>query len=146
MVIDNASNCKFMGSMIMEEFPHIMQSPCAAHCLNIMVEDIGKLNWVKEVLRVARRLVNFVTKKPKFLAMCRTVKDLELVKFSSIQFAMMFLVLEWLVKKVHRTLRQMVVSNAWFEWTDLGTQEARDVDTYVLSHDFRNAQTIITDL
>jgi len=75
VVIDNASNCKFMGSMIMEEFPHILQSPCAAHYLDIMVEDIGKFNWVKEMLRVARRLVNFVTKKPKFLAMCRTVKD-----------------------------------------------------------------------
>ncbi len=49
VVIDNASNCKFMGSMIMEDFPHIMQSPCVTHCLDIMVEDIGKLNWVKEV-------------------------------------------------------------------------------------------------
>jgi hypothetical protein len=49
--------------------------------------------------------------------------------------------------KVHRTLGQMVVSNAWFEWADSGTQEARDFETYVLSHDFwKNAQAIITDL
>jgi hypothetical protein len=123
-----------------------MQSPCAAHCLDIMVEDIGKLNWVKEVLGVAKRLVKFVTKNPQVLAMYRTIKDLELVKFSSIWFAMMFLVLGWLVK-VHRTLRQMVISNAWFKWTNLGTQEACDFETYVLSHDFwKNAQVITTDL
>jgi hypothetical protein len=50
VVTNNASNCKLMGSMIIEEFPHIVWSPCATHCLDLMVEDIGKLNWVKEVL------------------------------------------------------------------------------------------------
>jgi hypothetical protein len=90
--------------------------------------------------------VKFVTKKPQVLAMYRAIKDLELVKFSSIQFAMMFLVLGWLVK-VHRTLRQMAISNARSKWTDLGTQEAHDFETYVLSHDFwKNAQIIIMDL
>jgi hypothetical protein len=108
-----------------------------------MVEDIGKLNWVKEVLGVARRLVEFLTKKTEGYGI---VKDLGLVKFSPTYFAMMFLVLEWSVK-VHRTLRQMVVSNAWFEWIDSRTQEARDFETYVLSHDFwKNAQAIVTDL
>ncbi len=78
--------------------------------------------------------------------MYRIAKDLGLVKFSSIHFATMFLVVERLVK-VHRTLGQMVVSNAWFEWTNSGTQEAHDFETYVFSHDFwKNAQTIVTNL
>ncbi len=38
--------------------------------------------------------------------------------------------------KVHRTLRKMVVSNAWSEWIDSGTQEARDFEFYVFFHDF----------
>jgi hypothetical protein len=63
VVTNNVNNCKFMGSMIKEEFPHIMWSPCATHSLDLMVEDTGKLNWVKEVLGVVRRLVKFVTKK-----------------------------------------------------------------------------------
>jgi hypothetical protein len=58
-----------------------------------MFEDIGKLNWVKEVLGVAKRLVKFVIKKPKVLTMYRIAKDLEVVKFSSTRFAMMFLVM-----------------------------------------------------
>jgi hypothetical protein len=49
--------------------------------------------------------------------------------------------------KVLRTLRQTVVSNAWFEWTDLRTQEVCDFETYVFSHDFwKNAQTIVMNL
>jgi len=112
VVTNNVTNCKLMGSLIIKEFPHIVWSPCATHYLDLMVEDIGKLNWVKEVLGMARRLVKFV--------MYKIAKNLGLVKFSSIHFAMMFLVLERLVK-VHRTLGQMVVSNAWFEWTNSGT-------------------------
>ncbi len=50
---------------------------------------------------MVRRLMKFVTKKPKVLAMYKTIKDLELVKYSSTRFAMIFLVLEQLVK-VHR--------------------------------------------
>jgi hypothetical protein len=92
---------------------------------------------------MAKRLVKFVTKKPKVLAMYRIAKDLGLVKFSSIHFATMFLVVERLVK-VHRTLGQMVVSNAWFKWTDSRTQEVRDFEIYVFSHGFwKNAQIIV---
>jgi hypothetical protein len=64
-VIDNASNYKLMGSMITKEFPHIVWIPCATQYLDFMVEDIGKFNWVKKLLGVARRLVKFVTKKIK---------------------------------------------------------------------------------
>ncbi len=63
VTIDNASNCKLIGSMITKEFPHILWTLCATHYVDLMVEGIGKLNSVKEVLGVARRLVKFVTKK-----------------------------------------------------------------------------------
>jgi hypothetical protein len=47
MVTNNATNYKFMGPMITKEFPPIVQSPCVAHYLDIMVENIGKLNSVE---------------------------------------------------------------------------------------------------
>ncbi len=62
LVTKNASNCKLMGSMITEEFPNIVWSPCVAHCLDLMVEDIGKLNWVKEVLGVARNSTKLLSR------------------------------------------------------------------------------------
>jgi hypothetical protein len=36
--------------------------PFVENCLDFMVEDIEKLDWAKEVLRVARSLVKFSTK------------------------------------------------------------------------------------
>ncbi len=66
VIIDNASNCKLMGSMITEEFPNIVWSPCVAHCLDLMVEDIGKLNWVKEVLGAARNSTKYTLKNIRY--------------------------------------------------------------------------------
>ncbi len=66
VVIDNASNCKLMDSMIIEEFSHIVWSPCATHCLDLMGEDIGKLNWVKEVLGMARNSTKYTLKNIRY--------------------------------------------------------------------------------
>ncbi|KAH7430584.1 hypothetical protein KP509_08G004800 [Ceratopteris richardii] len=40
VVTDNASNCASMGRKL-EEFPSIVWSPCASHCLDLLMEDIG---------------------------------------------------------------------------------------------------------
>jgi len=46
MVIDNATNYVVAGKLLMEEFPSIFWSPCAAHCINLILQDIGILQSV----------------------------------------------------------------------------------------------------
>ncbi len=65
VVIDNASNCKLMGRIIIVEYTHIVWSFCVTHQLDLMVEDNGKLNWVKKMLNIARSMGTFVTKSPR---------------------------------------------------------------------------------
>jgi len=80
------------------------------------------------------------------LAMYRTFEELYFLEFSNTHFVMMFIVLKWLVK-VHKTSKQMVVSNAWFKWNDFGTQKFHIFKNYVLSHDFwKNVQKIVINL
>jgi len=43
MVTDNAANYVVAGKLLMEEFPSIFWSLCAAHCINLILQDIGKL-------------------------------------------------------------------------------------------------------
>ena len=50
VVTDNASNCKAMGTMVEAEFPRIVWTPCVAHCLDLLMEDIGRLPWVQLVV------------------------------------------------------------------------------------------------
>ena len=37
MVTDNTANYVAAGRLLMEEFPSIFWSPCAAHCINLIL-------------------------------------------------------------------------------------------------------------
>lgn len=43
-------NCKNIGRMVMAKYPHIQWTPCAAHSLDLLIEDIAGLTWVTEIL------------------------------------------------------------------------------------------------
>ncbi len=82
VIIDNDFNCKTMGDLVMRDYLSIVWTPCATHCLELLIENIAKLPWIKDVIIKAKHIVNFMSKKPKVLAIYRTFKDLELLKFS----------------------------------------------------------------
>jgi hypothetical protein len=82
VITHNASNYKAMGDLVMKDYLSIVWTLSAAHCLNLLIEDIAKLPWIKDVITKAKHIVNFMTKKPKVLAIYITFKDLELLKFS----------------------------------------------------------------
>jgi len=43
MVTDNAANYVDASKLSVEEFPSIFWSPCAVHCINLILQDVGKL-------------------------------------------------------------------------------------------------------
>ena len=47
-ITDNASNYVAARRMLEEKHPTIWWTPCAAHCLELMLEDIGKIKLVKK--------------------------------------------------------------------------------------------------
>lgn len=51
-----------------------------AHCLDLLLEDIGKQKWVAEVAVVARKLVLFLSNHHMTLAIYRKHSNLELLK------------------------------------------------------------------
>ncbi|XP_058749530.1 uncharacterized protein LOC131622511 [Vicia villosa] len=61
IVTDIAVNYVATGKLLEKEFPKLFWSPCAAHCINLMLQDMGKLEetkyrWKrsgKEILRLA---------------------------------------------------------------------------------------------
>jgi hypothetical protein len=55
------------------QYPHNMSNPCVTHCFDFIIEDIERLDWVKEELSCARN-DDICHKKPKVLAMYRTLE------------------------------------------------------------------------
>lgn len=43
MVADNGSNYKAAGRLLCEKYPSISWSPCASHCINLILKDIGEM-------------------------------------------------------------------------------------------------------
>ncbi|KAM0927618.1 hypothetical protein ACQ4PT_002748 [Festuca glaucescens] len=54
VVTDNGANYKAAGKILMERIPTLYWSPCACHCLDLMLEDIGKLKAFKKPIARGR--------------------------------------------------------------------------------------------
>ncbi|WZZ77530.1 hypothetical protein YC2023_098102 [Brassica napus] len=57
LVTDNAPNYKASGRLLAERYPNISWSPCAAHCMNLILEDVGNMPNVKEKRQGWREII-----------------------------------------------------------------------------------------
>ena len=60
IVINNASNYKEAGLAISKKYREITWVPCAAHSLNLLLKDIGKMSFIQQTLLDASHVVTFV--------------------------------------------------------------------------------------
>jgi hypothetical protein len=60
IVTDNAANYVAAGRKLEQEFPTLYWSPCAAHCINLMLQDMGKLEEVSEAVSHASKVTKFI--------------------------------------------------------------------------------------
>ena len=59
IVTDDGSTFVKAGKLLMKKFSFYW-TPCAAHCIDLMFEDIEKIPSVVEVIRNARKISNFI--------------------------------------------------------------------------------------
>ncbi|CAN1319745.1 hypothetical protein LINPERPRIM_LOCUS31383 [Linum perenne] len=60
VVTDNASNYLKCGKVIHMTYPHIYWTPCAAHCINLILKDIAAMPHVSELFAKASKISVFV--------------------------------------------------------------------------------------
>ncbi|XP_024543458.1 uncharacterized protein LOC112350815 [Selaginella moellendorffii] len=96
VIIDNASNCVSMGEHMREEFPFILHNQCVCHVLDLLLEDIGKFDWVSKIVNDCEKIVKFITEKPMLLALFRKFCSRELMKPAKTRFAYIFLMVSQL--------------------------------------------------
>jgi len=65
VITNNASNYKTMGDLVMKDYPSFVWIPCATPYLDILIANITKLPWVKDVITKVKHIVNFMINKPK---------------------------------------------------------------------------------
>ncbi|XP_028094883.1 uncharacterized protein LOC114294889 [Camellia sinensis] len=81
VITDDASNYVNVGSRLMEKRKKLYWTPCAAHCIDLMLEDIGKLKVCDQTLSLSRQVVKFIYGHCWVLSMMRSfTKNSELLR------------------------------------------------------------------
>eukprot|EP00267_Zea_mays_P043214 XP_020395281.1 uncharacterized protein LOC111589220 [Zea mays] len=127
------------GKLLMDRIPTLFWSPCAAHCLDLMLEDIGNLKEFKKPIARARRVTTFIYRHGRILAAMREkTGGADLVRPAATRFATSFLTLKSLYK--HKdALKALFASTAWTDNRLSKTSAGLDVYNIVFSTQFWNS-------
>jgi hypothetical protein len=60
IITDNGANFKATGRILVDRMPHLFWTPCAAHCLDLMLEDIGKIKDFSTCINMAKKVSRFI--------------------------------------------------------------------------------------
>jgi len=60
VIIDNVVNYVVARRMIMEKYPSLYWSPCATHYIDLMLKDMGKLSWIKEIIDSTQSVTKYI--------------------------------------------------------------------------------------
>jgi len=100
IVIDEAS-FKVVDHLLMEKRKHLFWSPCATHCIDLMLEDIGSMKSVKETLDV-KLITSFIYNSFKVVNLMKQfTKDRDLLRPGITRFAIEFIAIESLLRYEH---------------------------------------------
>ncbi|GJW83476.1 hypothetical protein Tco_0156621 [Tanacetum coccineum] len=114
-ITDNGSNFKVAGVILEEQHPKLFWTPCAAHCVNLMIGDIGeKIPKIKSALSDARAVVVYIYNHGRILNMMRKLtKNKELHRSCVTRFATQF----YTLKSVHENRHHLQVLFVSEQWT-----------------------------
>jgi hypothetical protein len=112
-ITDNAANYVAAGKLLEKEFPKLYWSPCAAHCINLMLQDIGKLPEVSEAVSQASKITKFIYNHCFALYLMRQhTGGREILRLAPTRFATNFIALQSILNQKD-ALRSMVTSKEW---------------------------------
>ncbi|XP_058742685.1 uncharacterized protein LOC131615227 [Vicia villosa] len=113
IVTNNAANYVVVGKLLEREFPKLFWSPCATHCINLMLQDMGKLEEVSEAVSHASKITKYIYNHCFTLYLMRQhTSGREILHPAPTRFATNFIALQSIL--YHKdALRAMVTSKEW---------------------------------
>eukprot|EP01018_Ginkgo_biloba_P024716 Gb_23979 [translate_table: standard] len=135
IVTDSASNCVGTHKMIMVRFKIIYWTPCVAHCIDLLLHDLGKLPWVHEAIRRGKLITNFIVNHRITLSIYRKHATRELLRPCDTRFATYYITLNRVVEE-KASLRLTVCGNEWEKSPLLKTSKGKLIEEIILSSNF----------
>ncbi|RVX13598.1 hypothetical protein CK203_010158 [Vitis vinifera] len=103
------------GKRLSDTFPTLYWAPCASRCLDLMLEDFGKLEWINATLEQAKSIARFVYNHNVVLNMMRRYTfGNDIVAPGMTRFATNFMTLKRMVD-LKQNLQDMITSQEWMD-------------------------------
>ncbi|XP_072072129.1 uncharacterized protein [Arachis hypogaea] len=136
VVTDNAANYVAGGRLTNKKFENIHWSPCAAHCLNLILKDISSMPHISNLATRASKITVFVYNHTMFLSWLRQRDDWrEIVRPGATRFATVFLTLMTIFER--KSDLQSLVVDTHFTGHKLGrSANGRAVSAIILYNKF----------
>ncbi|KAK9991661.1 hypothetical protein SO802_026646 [Lithocarpus litseifolius] len=110
VVSNDGSNYVLAGKLLEAKSPNLYWTPCAAHCIDLILEDIGKIPRIAKTLERAIQLTGYIYNHGGVLNMMREyTKQRELVRAGKTRFCTSYLTIKSIYKQKHN-LRAMFTS------------------------------------
>jgi len=139
VVTNNGSNYVLASKLLEDKRKHIYWTPCAAHCIDLMLENIRKLPLIKNTIRRAINLVGFIYAHSSTLSLLRNCTNKrELVRHAITRFSTSYLTLERLHKE-KSNIRKMFISYEWILNKLSKEPKGKEVAKVVLMPSFWNS-------
>ena len=113
---DNAANMLGAVDKVIETYPHIYKQGCAAHALDLLLEDWAKIPQFKDLIAKAKRVSLFVRNHHVTLALFREFSQNKmLLMLANIRFACNFIMIIRMVE-VREALENVVMHHKSVEY------------------------------
>ncbi|KAK9059637.1 hypothetical protein SSX86_020341 [Deinandra increscens subsp. villosa] len=103
IILDNTLNCTSIVNHILQTYGTIFVSPCASQCLNAILKEFSKLDWVNRCILQAQMISKFIYNNSSLLDMMKkfTVGE-EIIKTGITKYVSHFLSLQSILKQRSR--------------------------------------------
>ncbi|KAL0923237.1 hypothetical protein M5K25_007284 [Dendrobium thyrsiflorum] len=135
VVTDNASAYKAAGHMLMEKRKHLYWTPCAAHCIDLILEQLGDLPQHKNALSKAKKITKFIYNHSWVLSLMRKFSKKEIIRPATTRFATSYLTLQSILD-VRQPLEAMFTSTQWLNSAWGKKPEGKEVRRHILNDKF----------
>ncbi|XP_010266650.1 PREDICTED: uncharacterized protein LOC104604119 [Nelumbo nucifera] len=137
VITENTASYKAAGKMLEEKRKNLFWTPCAAFCIDRMLEDFVKIKWVGECMEKGKKITKFIYNRTWLLNLMKKefTEGQELLRPAITRFSTSFATLQSLLD--HRIgLKKMFQSNKWLSSQFSKLDEGMEVEKVVLNSTF----------
>jgi Protein of unknown function (DUF 659) len=117
------------------KWPCIYWTGCAAHCIDLMLEDIGSLMKVRNIIQKAKSITVFLYTHTRVLSLMRVYLGKDIVRAGVTRFATAYLNLKSLEEK-KAELKKLFRSDEFDDWGYLNKEKGKKAAKIIRSDTF----------